>query len=354
MGRMRKSLVFIPCLILCSAVCAVLNAQQPAANSLPTDPTALMTLAHDRNGLEDSDVRPWHIRASYTFYDAKGHVERTGTYEEWWESPAKYKRVFNSPQFSQTEYGDGTQLLREGAQEWPDSYELLARSLLLNPVPAPAELKSFDLKEKAIHIGSVNLNCIWTEYPLNNKLSGAAYPGYCFETNLPLLRLQVAPFTRRTTYTKMVAFQGHYIAREIHVYDAGKNIIDLTVNVLENLKTQDESQLTPSAGAKPVDLASITFSDSQIKTTLWPRIRKEQIPVYPQLAKTARIQGTVVIHATIEKDGHLDNLKVISGPNELRQSSLDAVSQWIYEPVVMLGEPRVVGIEIKTIYSMGW
>ena len=49
------------------------------------------------------------------------------------------------------------------------------------------------------------------------------------------------------------------------------------------------------------------------------------VPPYPALAKTARIQGQVVLHAIISKQGNVENLNVMSGHPMLVQSALDAV-----------------------------
>lgn len=75
-------------------------------------------------------------------------------------------------------------------------------------------------------------------------------------------------------------------------------------------------------------------------------------PKYPPKAKTARIQGTVVLDAVITKTGHVDSLKVVSGPGELQQSSLDAVRQWRYKPFLLNGEPIEVETTINVKYSL--
>lgn len=75
-------------------------------------------------------------------------------------------------------------------------------------------------------------------------------------------------------------------------------------------------------------------------------------PVYPPEAKAARIQGKVVLNAVIGKDGHVENLKVVSGPKELQQSSLDAVRQWVYKPYLLNGNPVEVTTTVNVIYSL--
>ncbi|MHB8656125.1 MAG: TonB family protein [Terriglobia bacterium] len=82
------------------------------------------------------------------------------------------------------------------------------------------------------------------------------------------------------------------------------------------------------------------------------KIIKKVAPVYPPLAKQARIQGTVRLEATIGKDGSVMDLKPISGHPLLVKSALDAVKQWIYQPTLLNGEPFEVVTEIDINYTL--
>jgi len=76
-------------------------------------------------------------------------------------------------------------------------------------------------------------------------------------------------------------------------------------------------------------------------------------PIYPADAKAARVQGVVVLHAIISKDGTIANLQVISGPPPLLVSSIDAVRQWKYKPYLLNGEPTEVETTININYTFG-
>ena len=60
-------------------------------------------------------------------------------------------------------------------------------------------------------------------------------------------------------------------------------------------------------------------------------------PTYPAIAKAARIQGTVVLQATISKSGTIENLRVISGPPMLQAAATEAVRGWRYKPYLLNG-----------------
>jgi protein TonB len=76
-------------------------------------------------------------------------------------------------------------------------------------------------------------------------------------------------------------------------------------------------------------------------------------PAYPALARQARIQGTVVLHAIIDKEGKVAQLEIVSGHPLLVQSALDAVKQWRYKPTQLNGEPVEVDTTIQVTFTMG-
>jgi protein TonB len=81
-------------------------------------------------------------------------------------------------------------------------------------------------------------------------------------------------------------------------------------------------------------------------------IRQVQ-PVYPAIAKTAHISGTVVLHAVISKDGSIQELTYISGPPLLMKNAMDAVRQWRYKPTLLNGEPVDVDTTISVVFTLG-
>lgn len=62
-------------------------------------------------------------------------------------------------------------------------------------------------------------------------------------------------------------------------------------------------------------------------------------PIYPALAKQARISGEVRLTGIIGRDGHIQQLQVISGHPLLINAALEAVRQWVYRPTLLNGEP---------------
>lgn len=76
-------------------------------------------------------------------------------------------------------------------------------------------------------------------------------------------------------------------------------------------------------------------------------------PIYPQIAKTAHISGSVILHAIIAKDGTIQELSVVSGPPLLQRAALDAVKQWRYKPTLLNTQPVQVDTTITVIFNLG-
>jgi protein TonB len=78
------------------------------------------------------------------------------------------------------------------------------------------------------------------------------------------------------------------------------------------------------------------------------KIRNVQ-PVYPLIAQSARVQGVVIIEATIDPGGKVSGAHVIRSIPLLDQAALDAVRQWEYEPTRMNGVavPVIVTVTVN-------
>jgi periplasmic protein TonB len=83
------------------------------------------------------------------------------------------------------------------------------------------------------------------------------------------------------------------------------------------------------------------------------KMERQVQPTYPQIAKSAHIQGTVILHAIIAKDGSVQELTYVSGPPLLMRAAMDAVRQWRYQPTLLNGDPVEVDTTISVIFTLG-
>lgn len=75
-------------------------------------------------------------------------------------------------------------------------------------------------------------------------------------------------------------------------------------------------------------------------------------PIYPPLARQARIQGAVVMKAVIDPAGDVESVELVSGHPMLVQAALDAVKQWKYRPYLLNGKPVSVETQVVVNFTL--
>ncbi len=89
----------------------------------------------------------------------------------------------------------------------------------------------------------------------------------------------------------------------------------------------------PAPKAEPAKKAAITGGVVQPAQLL-----RRVSPDFPKLARDAGASGTVELVATIGTDGHVRNVRALSGNPLLRGSAIAAVKQWVYKPTILNGQ----------------
>jgi protein TonB len=75
-------------------------------------------------------------------------------------------------------------------------------------------------------------------------------------------------------------------------------------------------------------------------------------PVYPALAKQARVSGVVELIGVLGVDGRLHEVRVLRGHPLLVKAAVDAVMQWIYEPTMLNGQAVEVSAPITVNFIL--
>jgi protein TonB len=83
-----------------------------------------------------------------------------------------------------------------------------------------------------------------------------------------------------------------------------------------------------------------------------PRLVKRVEPGYPEIARQAHIQGTVILEATTDITGRVVGVKVLRSVPLLDEAAVDAVRQWLYEPMVVNGRPRGVVFTVTLRFEL--
>jgi TonB family protein len=86
--------------------------------------------------------------------------------------------------------------------------------------------------------------------------------------------------------------------------------------------------------------------------TMHRRIRHEVLPEYPEDARQAGVQGTVVLDAVVSPEGAVTQVKLVSGPEALSVAAIDAVRWWRYEPYLIDGKPATVETTVSVDFRL--
>ncbi len=85
-----------------------------------------------------------------------------------------------------------------------------------------------------------------------------------------------------------------------------------------------------------------------------PSVAQRVLPVYPELARDAGVEGTVLVQALVGKDGRVKDVRVQPGHSIplLDDAALDAVKRWVFTPALQNGHPVPVWVRVPVIFRL--
>lgn len=278
------------------------------------------------NGLQSTDLLPWHIVVTYDQFDEHGNNVHSGVYEEYWAGTKKYKRIYKSDNLNQTDYATEKGLYRRGDQRWPDRVQSQARSEVIDPFFYASTLQGFHGRNVERTFSGYNLQCVAIE-----KDSSISDPTqYCLEPGSSVLRYNRGFGWFQTVYNRIVPFQGRSLAQEVDVTDGGKPYLKLRVDTIELIPHVAEADFLP-----PPDAVG-PLGDRVSGVSLMPM----NVSSRPQWSASLRTQHfTVTVEIVIGKDGRVISAHGVSGPPEGYKACESAVRKWVFKPYLVLDKP---------------
>jgi TonB family protein len=83
-----------------------------------------------------------------------------------------------------------------------------------------------------------------------------------------------------------------------------------------------------------------------------PKLIKQVNPVYPEKARQAQVEGIVILEAKADEQGHVSDTRILRSIPALDQAAIDAVKQWVYEPMIINGRPRGVIFTVTVRFQL--
>ena len=84
-----------------------------------------------------------------------------------------------------------------------------------------------------------------------------------------------------------------------------------------------------------------------------PELINRVQPVYPEIARKARVQGVVIIEAIIDKQGYVTESRVLRGlPMGVSEAAAAAIGRWKYKPAMLNGRPVAVYLTVTVTFTL--
>lgn len=327
---------FVVCLVLgcsCSlwaqAPSAQANTQSPA-HPLPKDLKSLAAALVSLNGLDRNGTQSFHVKITYDHFDSDGDNDSSGSYEEWWVGPKKYKRKYAGDNLDRTEWETDRGLYVTGGHYGPGSAFWIR---VTDPLYRISVLgRSTTLNRVQLSIGKMKLPCIW-EGRTDMSLTPSGRVTYCFEPDEGELRY-IRGMGCETTYNQIIRFRDSYVARDVEVAFAGKKSLQIHLETLEPDFQLDE--LKPSADAVFVGNGIYVPSAFVLDGEPFPFPMKYDGP-------SGKAEVTMTVDA--EGRGHVADVKAVEGPTELVPAVTKMASSIKFRPFIVHGAP----LEVRTL-----
>jgi hypothetical protein len=286
------------------------------------------------NGLQSTDLLPWHIVVTYDQFDEDGDNVDSGVYEEYWVGSKKYKRIYKSDNFNQTDYATDKGLYRHGDQQWPNRAQSQVRAEIIAPFSYAATLQGFHGRNVERTFSGYKLQCVLIER--DSEISDPTQ--YCFDPDSSVLRYNRGFGWFQTVYNRIVPFQERNLAQEVDVTDGGKPYLKLRVETIELISHVDDADFIPPPDAVgPLGDRVSGVSPEPINMS-----------GFPQWPASLRAQHfTVTVEIVIGKDGHVVSAHAVSGPPEGYKGCENVVRKWVFKPYLVLDKPVEVEEKVE-------
>jgi TonB family protein len=167
------------------------------------------------------------------------------------------------------------------------------------------------------------------------------------------------PWGRRQS-TICTAANGHLLIWNAGApNDKGMDEIVNTLNSITLVPPRTAADSAPSAPKDnpPAPALSTPYAERVQKVKVSSGVTtgllvRKVAPHYPDDARRAYIQGTIILKAEISKTGDIADLELLEGPIELAGSAVAAVRQWKYRPYLLMGQPVTVETQIQVNYEL--
>jgi len=211
-------------------------------------------------------------------------------------------------------------------------------------------MDDFTAEARDEQIASVHVKCITLTWRKGAPVVPITHM-YCFDPSNMVLRAAISEYgLYQTLYNDVVRFGDQYVAKEVRTLQNRTPTVDIHVEQVEALGNVNDATFTPPSEAEklPPTLTGFAVPTGSPEDHLIRRVQ----PQFPEIARATHTRGAVEIKFTIDRDGHVTNEEVVSGPSLFRQAAINAIKLWEYRPFVANHEP--VEVQSSTVFAFAF
>lgn len=360
MGRFLAVLGLALCLATAALPAAARKKPNPAA-------LALFRKAIEGSNVEAKNGTPFRLQAKVRVFSIGGK-EADGMVIEFWASGDKTRTETMFTGYSSVEVRSGKRIWEKSSTEYTPypvtviwhalQFESDLQSVVRRAVDAPSsKLAPKQRKEERLDLGKPKREKgkSWKCVQVKGKFSPKER--YCFDSASSLLtEVHDGNVGMRYDYGDYAAFGTRTFPRNIRVsYDDGTQLANIRITRIDPLGNPGPALFLPVPGSQEEggSAAGCKKTKSPGGKVKAATLLKRVMPIYPIEAKRKGIDGRVLIHAVIGKDGAPHVLWVVKSPAPiLAEAALAAVRQWRYRPTLLCGKPVRVDTVITVIFNL--
>ena len=295
------------------------------------------------------------MKASITTFDENEKPDGDGMVEEFSDGAGRSRTITTYRGATKTAWKTPKASYVEGEQFPRSFFEREVTAGFFAALPSATSLSELQLEEHDRTVGGTQLHCVTTKQKLSEGPSTAAQMNqaesakiYCMTAGSHILRLEESFPRLAMIYNGIEVFGSRQVARSISLSEGKTVRARFEVETLETWKPDEQTFVpSPAALAKPAKVAAA------VMVSVVPiRLISQSRPAYPLEAKRLRVQGTVVLSATISREGTVKDLEVVDSPDpSLTAAAMDSVKTWRYQPLMVAGQPSETQTLIKVNFS---
>lgn len=288
---------------------------------------------------------PFHLKAAIV-ESTNPDSDYKADVEEYWASPTKWRRIINSPHFSQTFIVNGDSI---SEQDTGDYYPFWLRDLvtaIFEPPPMVDQLKQVTGKMRAPAGGAQSNTCSRFQQMVGvPPAQMSEFSVFCFEGSHGLLDYVVSP-GYDAEFKNYKEFNGKFVARRIVTDPEPSTTIEAKITTLEefsapsdDLFTAQQTQQANQVKSVHVDQALLRSNPVSAPEIVWPTVRD------------GKTSGALSMYVSIDRDGHVRETWPLNSDNARLDDDVRAqVMKWQFKPVLENGIP----VQAESIFTFSF